>query len=116
MLSLLDSVLGQGWLKFPTESLNGPTLACCGPIPDDRTFTPGQWVLEGFEEVEDTPSNDHIIIQPDKEADLRTKAQGEVTEAAGNAIPPCTPTKAQQHRPTTRAQLHSTEGGRWEMR
>lgn len=47
-------------------------LACHGPISDNRTFTPGQWVLEGLEEVEDAPADDHVVVQPDKEADLVT--------------------------------------------
>lgn len=52
-----------------------PTLACRSPIPDDRTFTPGQRVLEGLEEVEDAPPNDHIVVQPNEEADLRARAR-----------------------------------------
>lgn len=55
--------------------LRGPTLACCSPIPNDRTFAPGQGVLERLEEVEDTPPNDHIVVQPDEEADLRTRVR-----------------------------------------
>lgn len=72
----------------------GLILACHSPIPDDRTFTPGQRVLERLEEVEDAPPDDHIIIQPNKEADLRTmdhSGGGRGHKATGNSTPPRLP-------------------------
>lgn len=79
------------------EFLRGPTLACCSPIPNDRTFAPGQGVLERLEEVEDTPPNDHIVVQPDEEADLRTRVRLRPQRLQVKPPPPpCTPSKAQQ--------------------
>lgn len=75
-LGAFDAFLGQSQLESPTGCLRRAILACHGPIPDDRALTPGQRVLEGLEEVEDAPPDDHIIIQPDKEADLQRRVHG----------------------------------------
>lgn len=36
------------------------------PILSDRAVAPRQRKLEGLEEVEDAPANNHIIVEPNK--------------------------------------------------
>lgn len=76
LLGSFDSFLGQSWLESPGGFLRRTILACRGPIPGDRALTPGQRVLERLEEIEDAPPDDHIIVQPNEEADLQMGVHG----------------------------------------
>lgn len=49
---------------------------CCaltglGSISLDRAFSPGQWILERLEEIEDAPADNHVIIEAHETANLR---------------------------------------------
>lgn len=39
-------------------------------IVNDGAFIPGQGILKGFKEVEDAPSNDHVVVETNKKTDL----------------------------------------------
>ena len=47
-----------------------PYLTGHGAIPDDGALAPGKRVLEGLEEVKDAPTDDDVVIETDKKADL----------------------------------------------
>ena len=40
------------------------------PIPSDWTLAPWKRILEGPEEIEDTPADDHIIVETHKATHL----------------------------------------------
>lgn len=53
---------------------------CCGltsltSISCDGAFSPRQWILEGLEEIEDAPADNHIIIEANKTTNLRGKKE-----------------------------------------
>ena len=48
-------------------------LTHCGFVLDQGTLVPWQRLLEGLGEVEETPPNDHIVVEGHKEAHLQNK-------------------------------------------
>lgn len=40
------------------------------PIPSDWTVAPWKRILEGLEEIEDAPTNDHVIVEANKATHL----------------------------------------------
>lgn len=54
----------------PMQSYGDKVLTCYGAIFYDGTLTPRQGVLEGLEKVKDAPAYDHIVVEPNKQADL----------------------------------------------
>ena len=41
-------------------------------VPPDWTFSPGQWILERLEEVEDAPADDDVVVEAHKATHLET--------------------------------------------
>ena len=50
----------------------GLALTGLGSISPDWTFSPGQWILERLEEVEDAPADDDVVVQTHKATHLET--------------------------------------------
>lgn len=48
-------------------------LTGAGLVLDERTLVPGQGLLKRLREVEQTPADDHIVVERHKEADLHMK-------------------------------------------
>lgn len=47
------------------------SLTSLSSISVDGAFSPRQWILKRLEEVEDTPANNHVIIEAHKTANLK---------------------------------------------
>lgn len=57
-------------LSSPTCRLKDEVLTCHCAISYDGALTPRQRILERFKKVKDAPPYDHIVIEPNEQADL----------------------------------------------